>query len=160
MKNTALKLLTSEHAIKNFLKPGQLQAVRFVRPSQGNGVLPLFVQDTSESLGTRRMAVAEVSLASHEATPVHVRFDGEKFLHVISGAADVVIWSGAKPTVYALNQGLTCGVIVPPNCPHALFTSGTHMRLLVISSVTSEGDVEWEAATEELLRNEHLPTES
>jgi uncharacterized RmlC-like cupin family protein len=156
MENGTPKILTKDHAIKKFLKASHLQSITFVKPSPGNGVLQLFTHDTRDSMATRRTVVAEVSLAAHQATPVHVRFEAEKFIQVISGSADLVIWSGDKATTYALIQGLTCGVIVPPGCPHAVFTSGTHLRMLVISSGPSEGDVEWEVATEELLRNEHL----
>ena len=112
--------------------------------------------DTTMSPRAETMAVRLLTLGANMAVPVHAHKLKEKvYVQIGGGPVRVLIWRGTLPdTFYLLDVG-DC-VAVPAGCPHALIVGAAPVKFLVVASSNDAEDIEWEANTQELLRNEHL----
>lgn len=147
--------ISAAHSMRSFLTSGQLQGTRFVQPSPGNGLIAHCTDDSERSLAAGDMGVRELTMALGTATPTHVHYEKSKIYYVLDGAGDLIVWNDEGPQVFPLVMG-DPPVAVPPRHPHALLTSGTHVRLLVVTSTANNGDIVWEPGVADLVSNTHL----
>lgn len=135
-----------------------LHTLRFVQPSIGNGVVPLYQTDSKSSPRPRLAAIRILTLYPCTIVPVHIHRNKEKIYMVrgLSTHLQIVIWDEGVPTTYIAQHQHDC-ITVPAGCPHALIYSSTHAsEFSVFTTSQDPDDIEWESDLETLLRNEHL----
>jgi hypothetical protein len=138
------------------LQPGVFQQVTYCRPSVGNGIE---IIDETEVMAMRRL-----TMHGQTAIPAHRHLKKEK-VYIMDqdpqrGSLTVFrILDGLWQPYLFQRRGQR--LVIRPGTPHCVYChcNGQHdykPSLLVITSSQAGSDIEWESATDDLLRNLHL----